>query len=271
METNAVVVLKGRGGVFRLGKSDVEVFRGGLSRWVPLAALTGHETSGRTVVLTTAEETYTVEGRNDASVTAFTEALTRAMRKVKHDPKATISSTTQSRRPMSLLMKLGLAAGVFALLVLWWAGLPNGLIILAGLGVLGLLSWLAFLAVRGTWRLLLGDLWTLHRRGVTVRGRITEYRDSTHDQTKHAKLQFVTANGRSMRIESPIVVFLKREPGEADITYDPKNPELAYGQPPVGQLLIGLLFGLLSLALAAVPVAGLGYLGFGMLKIYGLL
>ncbi|MCK2237571.1 MULTISPECIES: DUF3592 domain-containing protein [unclassified Crossiella] len=257
MASNAIVVLKGRGGTFRLGKSEIEVFRGGLSRRVPLAALTGHQRSGRSVVLTTATETYEVQGGNDASVTAFTDALERAMRRVEHDPAATTTSTTQPRKPLALAAKVALGAGVAVLLLVWWAGPVNGLIIAAGFGVLCGLATAALFGLRGVWRWLLRDLWVLRRRGVTVAGEITGYRHSSSDQTKYAKLRFVTATGRSMEVESAAFVFLRRRPGPADITYDPENPKLATGQPAIGHLLAGLFSGVVCLGLLAAAMTGI--------------
>ncbi|MGW0519905.1 hypothetical protein [Crossiella sp. NPDC003009] len=260
MANDAVVVLKGRGGVFRLEKSEVEVFRGGLSRRVPLAALTGHHTSGRSVVLTTAAESYEVVGGNDAAVAAFTTALDRAMRKVEHDPAATTTAATRQRRPMPLAAKVALGAATATLLLIWWAGLANGLVIAAGLAVLIGLAVLAVKLLLGVWRLLLRDLWTLRRRGVTVQGEIVDYRESRSDQTKYPVLRFVTATGRSMKVESTPFVFQRRPLGPADITYDPRNPKVAKGQPAIGQLLAGLLCAACCLALLAAPVTAFGYL-----------
>ncbi|MGO1055736.1 hypothetical protein [Crossiella sp. CA198] len=257
MASSAIVVLKGRGGTFRLGKSEIEVFRGGLSKRVPLAALTGHQRSGRSVVLTTATETYEVQGGNDASVTAFTEALERAMRRVEHDPAATTTSTTQPRKPLPLAAKVALGAGVAVLLLVWWAGLEGGLIISAGLGVLCGLATAAIFGLHAVWRWLLRDLWVLRQRGVTVAGEITGYRRSSSDQTKHARLRFVTATGRSMDVESAAFVFLRRRPGPADITYDPKNPKLAKGGPAIGHLLGGLFAAVCCLALLSLATTGL--------------
>ncbi|WHT19695.1 hypothetical protein N8J89_00965 [Crossiella sp. CA-258035] len=259
MANDAVVVLKGRGGVFRLGKSEVEVFRGGLSRRVPLAALTSHHTSGRSVVLTTAAESYEVVGGNDAAVAAFATALDRAMRKVEHDPAATTTAQARQRRPMSLAVKVALGAATATLLLIWWAGLENGLIIAAALAVLIGLAVVAIRCLHAVWRWLLRDLWTLHRRGVTVQGKIIRYQESRADHTKTPVLRFVTATGRSMEVESAVFVFQRRPLGPADITYDPKNPKIAKGQPAIGQLLCGLLGAVCCLALLAVPVTAFGY------------
>lgn len=267
MTSDAVVVLKGRGGVFRLGKSGIVVSRGGLSKRVPLSALTGHTTTGRVVELTTAEETYTVEGRNEAAVAAFTDALNKAMRKVEHDPDATVTAADRPRQRRSPLTRLVISVGVFAVLLTLWGGLVVGVGITVYLVVLGLVGWGGVKCAHGA-REMLRDHWTLRQRGVTVQGEITEYSGSSSSHIKYPHLRFTTATGRSMSVNSLFMVLVRRPLGPADVTYDPKNPKTAKAQPAVFQFLIGAGCAFFSCVFLLTPVAGVGWLIYKIVEVY---
>ncbi|GAA4411967.1 hypothetical protein GCM10023148_05090 [Actinokineospora soli] len=232
------VVLRGSGGTFVVGTAELVFVRRGRTRRVPYAAITGCERDGRRVSVVAGLERFEVVGRTGDAVDAFVTALDAARRR-----------PSLAGRRLPVVRSAAVLIGAAFLLLVW---ILLGPLVVLGLLISALASWCARQVWRGTWKHFLADWWHLRRRGVTVDGEITGYRDSRADHTKYPKLLFTTETGRRVAVESPHFVVLRIPEGPAAITYDPENPHNARagGILPV---VIGALGAALSVALLVVP------------------
>ncbi|MER8233214.1 DUF3592 domain-containing protein [Streptomyces sp. NPDC094049] len=264
MGRNTEMVLKGRGGAFRLEDGRVRVVRGRTTWDVPLAAIAGVDHGDGPSVrlrISGAEPAreFSVSSGNRAAVSAFTRELERVTAGVVpvSDGGALVTASVRPRtlpRPsrrtvvilgclalVALLLTVAESAGHRALVVV------GSLLTAMGGGMLAL-----------TWILLARDRLVLRRRGITVPGEIVRYRTTVKDQTQTPVYRFTTLEGVERTQESSVFLYWRRSDPRVDVVYDPQDPTVVRGGPAAGHLIIGVLMGTLG---AALTLGGLTMLG----------
>jgi hypothetical protein len=261
------VVLKGRGGTFRLEGRKLRVVRGRTVWEIPLRAVEAVERGDdwRYAALRISgagpAPAFTVRSRNTAAVQAFTEALGRALTGVTPvaDGQALITTGT---RPLEL-PGLSTRASRITVLVLGWLLL----IVLAAGGVesdseAGLVVAAAPTGPTGcvllavAWRFFLRDPWILRRRGVTVPGQVVRYITSTRQQAMYPVYRFTTVTGRTLTQESSVTVLKRLSNPGVDVTYDPQDPTRVRGARAFGHLAAGLFVAAFGAGAALVALTG---------------
>ncbi|CAL9548844.1 hypothetical protein SUDANB105_04377 [Streptomyces sp. enrichment culture] len=251
------VVLKGRGGTFRLEGGTVRVVRGRGVVEIPLRAVEAVEQGEdeRSVGLRISGggpgAAFTVRSGNTSAVRAFTEALERALAGVTPvaDGQALITARTRPVEPPRLSTR---ASRVTALVAGWLTVIVVAAVTAREPAQRALVLTAAFTAPLGSgllavaWRFFLRDPWILRRRGVTVPGEIVDYITSRKQQAKYPVYRFTTVTGVTRTQESSVSVLTRRANPRVDVTYDPQDPARVRGGRAIAHLGAGLFLGVLG-------------------------
>ncbi|MFE0178291.1 DUF3592 domain-containing protein [Streptomyces sp. NPDC059002] len=273
------VVLRGRGVVFRLTANAVLVVRGRVTWTVPLAAIGRVACAGGRVRLELSgggeDDAVALTTRNVTAADAFTQRLRSALGRVStvdHGPSLVTVQTAERRRPRlpgrPLLWLIGPA--VVAYFAFFEVALERGAE--AGIGGLvgfimlyGPVGWLMFAV---GWKEVVRDALILWRRGITVSGRIRDYKShggsASSDTEWRPIYEFRTLEGEHLVVTQPVGYAHKGRTGPVDVTYDPLSPtrvRSARDRRLAARGTVLTFFGVLSFALLLIPlwlvVAGL--------------
>ncbi|MEU7186663.1 DUF3592 domain-containing protein [Streptomyces sp. NPDC045369] len=267
------VVLRGRGVVFRLEAYAVRVVRGRTTWTVPLAAIDRVAYAGGRVLLELSGDeavqdgAFTLITRNATAADAFVRQVRTALARPPasgQSPSRVVREDAGRRRwrlpRLSAGTKIGL--GVVPYLAFAAVAVEEG----AKAGVGGLVGFTmaygpaGWLMLYFGWTEVVRDALILRRRGITVAGRIRDYkwrRIGEDSGEWHPVYEFQTLEGQRLVVTQTAGHAHKGGSGPVDVTYDPLAPTRVRGLRDKGLTVRGIVltfFGVLSVLLMLIPL-----------------
>ncbi|MFE3068522.1 DUF3592 domain-containing protein [Streptomyces sp. NPDC059247] len=260
MTYRAGIVLKGRGGAFRLEEGAVRIVRGRTSWQVPLGAVDAVEHGdgwvGLRVVDGDAVDDFRVSG-NATAVRAFREELDRARAEAGPAPSGAAPAVSVTVRPRTLRLPRPWAWGLSGacgyalyLVLLFTTHTPEQMALVVPAVITGPfgvgITVLVVICAR--------DPWILWRRGITVPGEVVRYSSQKKQMAMNPDYRFTTVEGVTLTQRSDSMVLTRWSDPHVDVVYDPQDPTRVRGGRGVAHLVLTAFLALMGAALFTPPL-----------------